>query len=147
MGMKHETQIEALMNRLLTLVGGKDASLGFDVILEFMGLRPPFRLGLAAGERLMEGDPRREVFQAQLTYILNTGGMMFIICALPLKPVRTATTGQTITLDSSSVYAVRFQGGRWFPLPADQIDPLFERPPEAGRMLWLFRDFPREMKI
>lgn len=143
MEMKSETRIEALMSRLLTLAGGNEAGLGIEVVLEFMGLRPPFRLGLAAGERLTDGDPRREVFEAQLTYILNTGGMMFILCALPLKPVRTVTSGQSITLDSYSVYAVRFQGGRWFPLPADQIDPLFERPPEAGRMLWLFRDFPR----
>lgn len=136
MGMETEAHIEALMKALLTMAGGKE------VVLEFLGLRPPFRLGLAAGEPLTSGDPRREVFEAQLTYILNTGGMMFILCSLPLKPIRTATTGETITLDSCSVYAVRFHSGRWFPVPADQIDPLFERPPEAGPMLWLFRDFP-----
>lgn len=136
MGMETEAHMEALMQTLLTMAGSKE------VVLEFLGLRPPFRLGLAAGEPLTSGDPRREVFEAQLTYILNTGGLMFVLCSLPLKPVRTATTGETITLDSCSVYAVRFHSGRWFPVPADQIDPLFERPSEAGPMLWLFRDFP-----
>lgn len=130
------------MNHLLTLAGGNEVGHGIEVVLKFMGLRPPFRLGLAAGESFASGDPRREVFEAQLTYILNTGGMMFVLCALPLKPVHTSTSGESITLDSCGVYAVRFQGGRWFPVPANQIDPLFERPSEADRMLWLFRDFP-----
>mgnify|MGYP001820323506 CR=1 FL=1 len=144
MGTQTETRLEMLMNRLLRLVGGNEVGLGVEVVLEFMGLRPPYRLGLAAGEPLASGDPRREVFEAQLTYILNTGGMMFVFCALPLKSVRTGTSGESIALDSCAVYAVRFQGGHWFPVPADQIDALFERPPERDLVLWLFRDFPRE---
>ena len=109
-----------------------------------MGLRPPYRLVLAAGESLSEEDPRRTVFEAQLTYILNTGGLMFVLTPLPLKSVRTGTAGGQITMDSCSVSAVRFHSGRWFPVPADQIDAFFERPPEgAASTVWLFREFPR----
>ena len=114
------------------------------LILEFMGLRPPYRLDLTAGKPLDRADPRWKVFEAQLTYILNTGGLMFVLTPLPLKPVRTATSGALLILESRSVSAIRFQGGRWFPIPADQIDALFERPPESGPgTVWLFRDFPR----
>lgn len=134
------------MGRLLAMAGGKKgtgARAGAEVILEFMGLRPPYRLDLTTGEALRADDPRRTVFEAQLTYILNTGGVMFVITPLPLKPVRTDSEGVHRTLDSCSVSAVRFRSGRWFPVPADQVDALFGRPPERdARSLWLFRDFP-----
>ena len=137
-----EPLVEALMGRLLTMPGGTPGA-GVEVILEFMGLRPPYRLELMPGEPLGVDDPRRAVFEAQLTYILNTGGMMFVLTPLPLKSMRTGIKGENLARDSCGVSAVRFHSGRWFPVPADQIDPLFERPPVVREnTLWLFRDFP-----
>jgi hypothetical protein len=68
---------------------------------------------------------------------------MFILMPLPLKSVRTGSGGESITMGSCSVYAVRFQYGRWFPVPADQIASLFQ-PSDTDRKTthWLFRDFP-----
>lgn len=142
MAAKTDGQIAKLVTRLLSMAADRPGA-SVEVVLEFMGLRPPYRLVLAAGESLSAEDPRRTVFEAQLTYILNTGGLMFVLTPLPLKSVRTGTGGGPVTMDSGSVSAVRFHSGRWFPVPADQIDALFERPPEsAANTLWLFREFP-----
>jgi hypothetical protein len=135
-------QVAKLMTRLFTMAADRP-DVSVEVVLEFLGLRPPYRLVLAAGESLGEKDPRRKVFEAQLTYILNTGGLMFVLTPLPFKSVRAGTAGGQITKSSGSVSAVRFHSGRWFPVPADQIEALFERPPEsATNTLWLFREFP-----
>ena len=136
--------IQRLMARLLTLSSGHPAAgKHIEVVLEFMGLRPPFRIDLTPGEALQPEDPRRKVFEAQLIYILNTGGLMFVLTPLPLKPVRSGPNGEPLTHESCAVSAVRFQSGRWFPVPADQIDALFDRPAgAAGETLWLFREFP-----
>lgn len=144
--MRSDTDsINILMNRLLDLTTASPvAGQQIEVILEFMGLRPPYRLDLMSGDRLRRGDPRCKVFEAQLTYILNTGGMMFVLTPLPLQSLHTGPNGEPIAMESWAVSAVRFQSGRWFPIPADQIDPLFERPNTGPpNVIWLFRDFPR----
>jgi hypothetical protein len=132
------------MGRLFALA--KDGlHTGVAVILEFRGLRPPYRLDIVSGDSFGRDDPRWRVFEAQLTYILNTGGLMFILTPLPLASVRTGTDGENITMGSCGVRAVRFQYGRWFPVPAGQIEPLFVPPDTDGkRTHWLFRDFPDE---
>jgi hypothetical protein len=137
-----DIQIERLMERLFAPATEEPRDADMAVILEFMGLRPPYRLDLRAGDTLDAEDPRRKVFKAQLTYILNTGGLMFILMPLPLKSVHTGTGGESITMGSCTVRAVHFQYGRWFPVPADQIATLF-RPPDTDRRTthWLFRNF------
>jgi hypothetical protein len=142
MAAKTDGQIAKLVTRLLSMAADRPG-VSVEVVLEFMGLRPPYRLVLAAGDTLSETDPRRKVFEAQLTYILNTGGLMFVLTPLPFKSVSTGDGGGQLTKGSGSVSAVRFHSGRWFPVPADQIDALFERPPESATgTLWLFREFP-----
>jgi hypothetical protein len=137
-----DAQIERLMDRILAMASDGPHA-GVEIILEFIGLRPPFRLDIVPGATLGKHDPRRQVFEAQLTFILNTGGLMFILTPLPLKSMHTGNQGESIIMSTCSVCAVRFQYGRWFPVPADQIDFLFQPPNTNGEGIhWLFRDFP-----
>jgi hypothetical protein len=137
-----DAQIERLMDCILAMASDR-LHTGVEIILDFIGLRPPYRLDIMPSATFGTDDPRRKVFEAQLTYLLNTGGFMFILTPLLLKAMHTGNEGQSITLGTCSVCAVRFQYGRWFPVPADQIDSLFQRPGTDGKGThWLFRDFP-----